>query len=369
MAEPTPTGTTQRPRETWIDLARGACVLLVVLYHVVLWHLQQVDTPPLRSGTWVGLNDVAGGIRMPLLLMLSGLLAAGKIGRGRSAVRGAAANYWLYAVWLTVYAVAWSLFVFPTPEKVTLGSSWATQLLLPGTPLWYVFALSCYLLFLWLARPLPGWLVIALLAVPMLFLHPGQRMWMKVPVLAIYFAIGVYASGWLKRTLRSRAWALVLAGVIGYLVSGRMVGLAGGRWELLQASFFVGNLGKGLTALGLAWYASRLGAAARLGAWVGRHTLAIYVMHPLLLGALMLATSHSPALAGLPARLGGAAVGYPLLVTALIAAMALALEVALKKLGVHFLFGLPGAWDRRLRGWERGPVAPRRAEPRLDPVS
>ncbi|MEL4506352.1 acyltransferase [Luteococcus sp. H138] len=357
-----------RTRETWIDLARGACVLLVVLYHVVLWHLAQVETPALRSGTWGSLNDVAGGIRMPLLLMLSGILAAGKIGRGRSALRGAAANYWLYAVWLTVYAVAWSLFSFPTPEKVTLGTSWLSQLLLPGTPLWYVFALACYLVFMWLVRPLPSWLVLAALAVPMLMLHPGQRMWLKVPVLAIYFAIGVYASGWLRRTLRDRAWALVLAGVVGYLVSGRLVGLAGGRWEALQAAFFVGNLGKGLTALGLAWYASRLGALSRLGAWVGRHTLAIYVMHPLLLGALMLAVARVPALR-ITDALGPAAVLYPLLVTALIAMLSLGLERVLKAVGAHPLFGLPSAWDRRLRAWEADAAPERRRTPVPEPVS
>lgn len=339
-------------REPWIDLARGVCVLLVVLYHVVLWHLPQLAAPRLRPATWDHLNDVVGGIRMPLLLMLSGMLAQGKVSRGRAAVRGAVANLWLYAVWLVVFALVYALAPLPTPQSVALGTDLARQLVLPGTPLWYVFALACYLLLMWAVRPLPTWLVLVALAVPTLLLHPGDRMWMKVPVLTVYFAIGVRLAAPLREAVRRRAWALVLLGVALYVTGGVMTRVAGTDWTALQASFLVGNLGKGAAALGLAWYAAHLGPLAGAGAWLGRHTLTVYVLHPLLLGAVMAVVARTGALDGLLGRTGGLALLWPAVLTVAVTALALALEPVLRRLSGGALFGLPEPVARRLAVWE-----------------
>lgn len=339
-------------REDWIDIARGASVLLVVFYHVGLWHLPQVATPGLRENTWNSINDVAGGIRMPLLLLLSGMLGSGKIRRGRPALRAVLANYWLYLVWLTVYALI--ALVLPMPS-LTFQTNWAQQLLAPDTTLWYVFALACYYLVEWLCRPLPSWLLVLLLLAPILLIDPGpagRHLWLKVPILAFYFSLGVHIAPMLKRWVHERAWLLVVIGAALYLVAGRVLFLAHGNWHLMQLDFVVGNLGKGLAALGFAWYAAKLGPLSRLGSWIGKHTLSIYVLHPVLLGLVLLYAAHHGSVAHLVASLGAAAVFYPVLLVAAIAAVALGLEQVLRRVGATALWGLPKPVMRRVTSWE-----------------
>lgn len=344
-----------RTREDWIDLARAASVVLVVLYHVDLWHLAAVASPATHEAQWTSANNVAGGFRMPLLLMLSGMLASGKIRRGRPALRSAAANYWLYAVWTTIYAVAYALVALPTPEGVRGLADWAGQLVRPETPLWYVWALAVYMTGLWLLRRVPSWLVLAGLLVPIATIDAGHTIWLKMPVLAFYFALGAYTAPWLRGTVRHRTWRVVGMGLVGVGLTTVLLHLLPATFATLQLAFVVGNVGKGLLALGLCRFVSMVPVVDRIGAWVGRHTLTIYVFHPLLLGGWMLATTGT--MHAMLLRLGALAVIYPLVLTLAIVGAALLLEQGLRRVGANFLFGLPAPLQHRLLSWERGPVA------------
>ncbi|MET4588832.1 acyltransferase family protein [Arthrobacter sp. 754] len=96
-------------RIEWIDAARGLCVIAVVLFHVGYWHFLKFEhAGSIAFPLWETVAIALGSVRMPLLLAVSGMLAASKIRNGfgnGKALSASLTNYYLYAVWLLVYAL------------------------------------------------------------------------------------------------------------------------------------------------------------------------------------------------------------------------------------------------------------------------
>ena len=115
-ATPRPTAATAgapRPRLVWADAAKGLCILLVVLHHSTVKHLPAVLPADLSAvgEAWLALTAALKPIRMPLFFLLSGLFAAGALRRPWAQVLTARVltPYWVYAVWLGLLAVVFSL--------------------------------------------------------------------------------------------------------------------------------------------------------------------------------------------------------------------------------------------------------------------
>lgn len=90
-----------RERMDWMDTLRGAAVVAVVVLHVQLT-TTAVTGDPLTVLAWV--DERLAGVRMPLLMMLSGALLSRSLAKGlRSHVGGKVrAILWPYAVWMVV---------------------------------------------------------------------------------------------------------------------------------------------------------------------------------------------------------------------------------------------------------------------------
>ena len=102
-----------RSRESWADVAKGACILLVVLWHVITKHYLQVDwrlAVPL-PGAWGLLGEQLLPLRMPLFFAISGMFAAGAVSRSwRVLARSKVAKFgYLYAVWLLIHTAVLTL--------------------------------------------------------------------------------------------------------------------------------------------------------------------------------------------------------------------------------------------------------------------
>ena len=67
----------EKERIAWLDAARGISILLVVLYHAILY----LDHYDLASYTYTQLNEVFRPIRMPMFFAISGVLATRAISR------------------------------------------------------------------------------------------------------------------------------------------------------------------------------------------------------------------------------------------------------------------------------------------------
>jgi len=350
-------------RLEWVDAVRGYSVVAVVLAHVVLWDLlgPGASTAGAGESVWGRVYSVLGSARMPVLLAVSGLVVARRVRLGwrpGGLTLRVARNYHLYVVWLVVYAVFYAVVREPRlPHRVDGVADVLRQLVVPDTTLWYVFALAVYIAVLGLLHRVPAWLVLTGLVALCLATHvltTSDQLWSKVPELFVFFAIGVYGAGPLRRLGERASWGLaVLAGVVAVLVT------ASGRWAEGVASaeavvFVLRCVAFLVLAVVVVVLAVRWGPLRRLGLVLGRRTLPIYVLHPLWIALLL-------AYAGGAREVTATTVGsllYPPVVTALVVLASLAVHaLAARAHALVPLFAMPAAWEARLEQVDARPTS------------
>jgi surface polysaccharide O-acyltransferase-like enzyme len=361
-------------RLAWVDAVRGACVLAVVLFHVTAWYVLTLDLPPVADRVWTVVNGYLGSLRMPLLLAVSGLLTSRRVlagWRSPAAAERAAASYYLYAVWLAVYAVVYavtdaSLGNPRLPHEIDGFDDALLQLVWPQTPLWYVFALAVYVLVLTTLRPLPPAVVLVVLAVLSVVcrvtdLQLGSAE--KIPELAFFFAAGVYGREPLRRFAEDLGWRRV-AGSGAFAAVTVAAGPVLDQPVARDLLFLVRGVAFLLLGVAVVVLAIRWRPLERWGTSIGQQTLPVYVLHvPLLLIGIALvgtgAHDAPPALLRSPV----VALATPLVLTAVIVVLALLLHRLLLHLRAEALFGIPASWTAAVtrahagvgaRGLQRG---------------
>lgn len=341
-------------RLEWVDAARGYCVAAVVLAHVVLWHVADPGVPvdDVGASAWDRVYGLLGSARMPMLLAVSGLVLARRVRAGfreGGLLLRSGRSYYLYVVWLLVYAVFYAVVRDPDlPHRVDGPLDVLRQLVVPETTLWYVFALAVYTAVLGLVHRVPPAVVLVVLALLTVVVHvttTSDQVWSKVPELFFFFALGVYGAR-LLRVLADRASLLTLAltAVVAVLVTaaGRFVegnDVAAAVLFLVRCTAFLA-LTVTVVAIAVRWSPAR-----RLGVALGRRTLPVYVIHPLLLALLVVAEGSLRG--GLEPVLGSraGALLYPAVVTVVVVALCLAVDSAVVRLvGEVPLFAMPRRW-------------------------
>ncbi|MDG4793191.1 acyltransferase [Micromonospora sp. WMMD1082] len=134
-------------RLAWADVAKGGCILLVLLWHVIMKDYLQfdwrLDLPV--AGAWGTLGELLP-MRMPLFFTISGMFAAHAVRRPwRSVGRPRIARFlYLYGVWLLIHTAVLALAPdFPTDRATSPGELLA-QLTVTPSNLWYLSALALY---------------------------------------------------------------------------------------------------------------------------------------------------------------------------------------------------------------------------------
>lgn len=347
-----------RGRIVWIDAARGICVLGVVLMHATLsLGFGVIDS---AAGVfWRWLIDVMGPFRMPGLSMLSGLLLARRIRHGwadRSVRVSIATSYWLYAVWLllfVLFAVVVGSAIWTGPiGGGTDAQAWQAllnQLVLPRTLLWYVLALAVWTALLTTLRRVDPALVLVgltILSIAAAYLPvvDNNDQYRNIARYALFFAIGVYGSAWIRGRVAQRpgATAAQAAGVAAVCA---IIMVLGDNPDVAAVLSAPRDAAAALLLLTAVAIACRVGPVGRALAWIGRRTLPVYVMHGLLLEALLLSPLRNQLL-GLP--LVGAL--SPLIVTLAVAAVAVGVHALVIRTPLRVVFALPAPWRRRLAG-------------------
>lgn len=334
-------------RTAWADAAKGLCILLVVLWHVVMKHYLQVDwriSAPI-PGAWGTLGEQLLPLRMPLFFAISGMFAVSALNRswrvlGRSKV---AKFFYLYALWLGIHT---AILAF-TPDFDTAHAGGVLELVeqLTITPsnLWYFYALALYFAIAKAVRRLPVALVLAAAAALSVatsagvFATPGNRGGVLQNL--VFFLAGLYfrpAVEWLARTTSWRRVAVTGGAYCAALAAMAATGAqkVPGVWPAVcvVATIF------GITAMAQICTLPALGATL---AGIGRRTLPIYVLHMPLLAVLHRLLVDPLSGAG-SAWQTAAAIAEPALLTAFVAAVCLALHRALQATGPSWLFDLPG---------------------------
>ncbi|WP_448719397.1 acyltransferase family protein [Microbacterium natoriense] len=339
---------TARVREGWPDVAKGICIVLVVLWHVVTKHMIDMPGASGVTGFWATLNAQLLPLRMPLFFLVSGMFAGRAVTAidGTSWRRRAARLAAMYVVWVLIQTFALALAPdFDTARAKDAGELLA-QLTISPTNLWYLLALAAYLLVARLSRDVPTSVVLPVAFVVSAVAASGLlpdlgNLWQVVQNL-FFFVAGLRLRGTIESLAAHASPLRMFMLAAAYSCCAAVVGILGmrqwpGVWPLLSVTAVV----FGVTACAVLdrrveWLAGPL-------RWVGRRTLPIYVIHmiPLALidGALRGASIRtSPLIEAVE----------PLLLTALVIAICLAAHMVLVRCGLGVLFD-PLLLSERLR--------------------
>lgn len=329
-------------RLAWPDVARGLSVVLIVMLHLWATHLvfwigdQQIMT---IMGAVI---DWTSPLRVPLFFFVSGYLASRALkSPWRTAWRGRVVSVaYLYVLWVAIIAV------FAWLDNTANGFSSVDPLAMvlqnigsPETHMWYLWALIVLFIAAWATRAVPAWVVIGVgaavsIGAPFLLEQPYRQ----VAAAALFYALGARlpaVSDWL--TSRRGVWIFLAAAA------------------LYTASMLLGPTGPyGLadpltSCIGVAATIAIIGVIANRP-WmtvfrkVGRNTLPVFILNPLvflLLNDLLRALPRLASwLADHPA--GGAI--YAFVVIAATLAGSIGLKLLADRIGLRWLFEMPGRW-------------------------
>lgn len=191
----TATGTGQpRRRLDWPDIARGISILGVILLHVSL------AVPGGMDSRAAGFNAVLDPLRMPLFFLVSGFFAT-KVFRF-SFLQLFTRRLWFflvpYVIWVPVelflkakeYQAVFDRDMPPVRhyvEHVITGTNMA----------WFLYALVLFNIILWLTRRLPWWgaLIVSVLPILLLPLHDEYHMVGKAVLYLPIFILGAHLRG------------------------------------------------------------------------------------------------------------------------------------------------------------------------------
>jgi len=152
-----------------IDIARGASIILVVLYHTVLYMAANGET------LWFipRLNEILAYVRMPTFFFISGLLAGSAIRKPWREFLGSKVLllFWLFVIW-TAIRFAYFGTVYPNirDARERADISYLFSMIIdPRTGIWFLWALMIFFVLAKALAPENRVLVIALAGIASVF--------------------------------------------------------------------------------------------------------------------------------------------------------------------------------------------------------
>ncbi len=328
-------------RLPWPDLAKGLCILLVVLHHVTKYVVTQM--PDELSGVatgWMALTTALKPVRMPLFFLVSGLFASGAIARPWAANRARlVGGAYLYVVWLLVFWGVYSVETTIEANRTQGPVDLVGELLWAATGMWFLYAMVLYFVLAKALRRLPPAVVLlgaAAVSLSTSALPIEETNRVAVLFHFVFFAVGAYRPH-LVHAVADADWSL--RGLLAAYVGGSVLA----AWPGVPRSVELVLLSIVGIPLGIA-VAVRLGrwsGTSRALRWLGRRTMRVYVLHMAVLAALV----HVPwpRVQDPSVEVLGLLAALPLVVAAVVVAGSIGTHALLVRLGGGFLFAAPAA--------------------------
>jgi uncharacterized membrane protein YcfT len=317
-------------RVGWVDTAKGAAILLVVLWHAYLAVGTVGDLP-----SWLdALNRTLANVRMPLFFLASGLLMERLVERpwGELARKRVVPMAWILVVW-TLIGSGINLVVPLHPWNDSPLEGIGQLLWLPQGNLWFVYALLVFAVMARVAALASGWQRVAIALALWLTLvaydvwrdeFHTRNMGLHFP----FYIAGVLGAGRIK--LATASWQ-GLATIAVVSLAG-LVAIA-----LMEVDGLAGVIGDNVFGTGLFVLAAvAIQPWSGLTRWLdaaGRNSLTIFLGHTPVIAA---------AFAVLPLRAADPVLIW-LLLFALAVAGTLLLRLGAQRLGLGWLYRVPEA--------------------------
>ncbi len=215
------TAVTSRPRVTWVDIAKGICIILVVMMHSTLGVEKAVGHP-----SWLNhFVEWARPFRMPDFFMISGLFLAARINRPwRDYLDKKVVHFaYFYVLWMTIQFLTKGYGIYQAQGGAGLLINYALGLVEPFGTLWFIYLLAVFFVVAKLTKPLP----------PLLIFAAGAAMEMLHAAMVTHDA----TTGWL---LVDEFLAKFVYFYAGYWLAPRIFGLAERFAALKPAALLAG---------------------------------------------------------------------------------------------------------------------------------
>lgn len=267
------------PRQIWIDIAKGAAILLVVLLHASDRALVYGELPlPITA-----FNAVVGQVRMPLFFFCSGLVYALAAVKGRplfGSKRMVQLGY-LYLVWCLFFALFNNYVTAINPVyPVVVKNLLLAVTLNPTGPIWFVMALMLATAFSRgvanLNTAVAAALCVLLFVVGSAELTGFNKIDRSLSFVPFFWIAARFGTHLLQPMTNHRARMLVAGGAAFALLSAvQLFGMIPKNDVLSFACAAAGIA----AAVGLAGYVARLPQMANPLLYVGRRSLPIFLLH------------------------------------------------------------------------------------------
>ena len=253
-----------------LDIARGAAVLLVTLLHA---SLAFPDTPVFHA-----INTLAGGVRMPLLLFVTGYLFMTTSAIDKRLIQFG----WIFAVWTLIAAIA----QFVGNGEGHLSTHYFREFVQPTSIMWFVWASGLMGLSLIVLRRTHPAIVLVLAGVCSMSNEAGL---LRIEAYShehmietgFFFYLGAYYGPAILKFIRTDSRRIFILGPPLMLA---MRGID--YWAFHSLGWQVIGIGERVAAIVFALavarsLAAKASAVAAPLVWVGRNTMPIYVAHSL----------------------------------------------------------------------------------------
>ncbi len=243
MNAATPPNVSPSSRLDWVDVAKGVCIVLVVMMHSTLG----VGKATGDEGFMHHVVEFARPFRMPDFFMISGLFLALVIDRpwrlylDRKVVHFA----YFYLLWLLIQGA----FKWPgLAMQEGLGAvahAFLLALVDPFGTLWFIYLLPIFFVFAKLVKTIPPLLVLAFAAaLEMLPIHTGWMVPDEFCARLFYVMLGWYGAPYVFRLADwARAHRAVAAGALVLWALANAAAVWGGASELPVVSLALGVAG------------------------------------------------------------------------------------------------------------------------------
>jgi len=285
-------------RIAWVDFAKAAAIILVLLYHIggsgVNYLFPASDGP--ASPIWETVNRVLVPMRMPLFFLTAGVLAQNAIMRNWSTIWHSKITVllWPYLIWSIGFAFLAGYAYSPNKPWVYTADR-IIGLAFGFSGYWFLIVLAIFFITAKLFRSWPTTLLILslILAFAAPFLEAAiPETWSGIytyaPVkssrYAFWYFLGCFVAQYASKVSSMSPWTLILGGGAGFTA------LTFAAWDSAHsATLSVPLSATGLvTAVGVSIWAVRNRKIRALSRYLSGRTLPIYLLHPVLINITVL---------------------------------------------------------------------------------